>query len=107
MEKTQLVVVVSLIITVFILIFATLVILAGNVQGMIAPFTYEAADAAYSGVISVQDGLMLSIIYSAMIPSILGAPLSWGAAALGLFNSNFGMSSFLGWYMLIQILASL
>ncbi len=106
MEKTHLIIIVSLLITIFIVIFAVLLILAGNIQGILAPYIDFAAYTVHMGG-SLQDGIMLTMLYTSLIPSALGAPLSWGASMLGLFNSNFGMNAFMGYYMLYEILAAL
>lgn len=107
MEKTHLIIVVSLLITIFIVIFAVLLILAGNIQGILEPYISFLAGEASEGFITLQDALMVTMIYTSLVPSALGAPLSWGSSMLGLFNSNFGMNAFVGYYMLWEILAAL
>ncbi len=96
-KTTGLLVIVSLIITVILLIFAGLIVAAGTIQvsfAQIGIFFYE----------DLPDGIFNYLIASTLFSSSLGAPLSWGASLLGAINSQWWLKTYLAWYIIIEIL---
>ncbi|MEM3562068.1 MAG: hypothetical protein QXR19_02445 [Candidatus Jordarchaeaceae archaeon] len=94
---TGLLVLISLVITVVLLIFAGLIVAAGTIQVSfvhIGYFFYK----------KFPDGIFNYLIASMLFSSSLGAPLSWGASLLGAVNSQWWLKTYLAWYILMQIL---
>ncbi|MGQ9720052.1 MAG: hypothetical protein ACUVXA_01880 [Candidatus Jordarchaeum sp.] len=92
LEKKELIILVSLIITVFVVIFVALLAMAGNIQTMFSGFLgLILFDPPPKGI--------LNFMLASMFVPMLGPPLSWGASVLGLFNSNWWMNSYMSWYL--------
>ncbi|MGQ9720051.1 MAG: hypothetical protein ACUVXA_01875 [Candidatus Jordarchaeum sp.] len=97
MDRTELLLVVSLLITVLIVIFAGLIVAAGTVQASFANLGLFFYNSPPKGILNFMMGSML-------FTSMLGPPLSWGASVLGLFNSNWWMNTYMVWYLLMTLL---
>ncbi|MBS7250626.1 MAG: hypothetical protein KIH08_08550 [Candidatus Freyarchaeota archaeon] len=94
---TGLLVILSLIITVILLIFAGLIVAAGIIQVSFAQmgiFFYE----------SLPDGIFNYLIASTLFSSSLGPPLSWGASLLNAVNSQWWLKTYMAWYIIVEIL---
>lgn len=107
-EKTELLVVISLIVIIFIVIFFSLIPLAGTVQtlycsnSMLNSYTFLAASNSNYINESFQVALALYMSFG-----VLGAPLSWGMSILSLFNSNWWLNGWMQLYLFYSLVNAL
>ncbi|MEX2703943.1 MAG: hypothetical protein Q6352_001580 [Candidatus Freyrarchaeum guaymaensis] len=92
-DTAEILIVVSTLITVGVVIFAGLLAVAGSFNSLFNGFF-----GYYLYLVSSKDFLkfmFLSMVFSSM----LGPPLSWGAALLSMFNSNWWLNNYIMWYL--------
>ncbi len=98
MDKQDILVVLSLIITAIVIIFVALLAVAGSLQTL---FNNIMVIALLMG--DVARGIRNSLILSVVFSSLLGPPLSWGASLLGALNSDWWLKSYMSWYIAFKL----
>jgi hypothetical protein len=94
--RTELLVFIHLVVTVILLIFGLMIVAAGTIQvnfAQIGIFSYGGLTEA------ILDYLVTSMLFG----SFLGAPLSWGAALLGIINPYWWLKTYFAWYILGEL----
>ena len=99
MDKSEISIVISLVITAIIVIFISLMAVASNLQIVFNTYIW----AILILMSSATRGITVTLVASMVFGSFLGPPVSWGAALLGAFNSDWWLKSYMAWYLAQQI----
>ncbi len=97
LNQSEMLVVVSTVIIVFIVILAGLLAIAGGIQTLFSSYLgMSFYDPPPGGILNYWAGTLLV--------SMAGPPLSWGAALLNTFNPNWWLNSYMAWHFISVII---
>lgn len=107
-EKSEIFLVISLLVIFLLVIFGALLTLAGNVQTLYGSNIelMDVASTAAAGHMSIGESIMDAFVLS-MSFGVLGPPLSLGVSMLGLINSSWWLNGWMQLYIFFVIIGGL
>lgn len=100
MERIQMLLVVSIVITVIVVPLTALLVAAGTIQMHMAAAGIDLVD--FAG--SPPEGIFNYMVMSKLLTSMLGPPLSAAASLLNAINPNWWLNNYLAWWIIELLL---